>query len=152
MNQSHCWPSAPQPYSRSSRVSGWGCDSKGASGIFSCRPLTRSVCPAALARTPQLPSRGPETEAKAWGLAGLSERGSSTGTAWPLPHSIIYPILFPYQRFLVLQSVVLTAFLWTVFKPRWLENMSCDPPCTFCVCVCEGIPANMKMSATGDPC
>lgn len=45
LNQSHCWLSPPQPYSRSSRASGWGCDSEGASGIFSCRPLTRSVRP-----------------------------------------------------------------------------------------------------------
>lgn len=132
LNKIHsCLPPPPQPYSRSSRASGWGCDSEGASGIFSAVPS--HALSVQLAR-PELLSHHPEAS----GVWQTSVRGgSSTGTGWPLPHLIIYAVLFPYQR---LQCCSL--WYWQLFYGQslnhagWREHVSHDPPGTLCAVVC----------------
>lgn len=108
----HSCLSPPQPYSRSSRASGWGCDSKGGSGISSAVP---SHGPSVLLARPELLSHHPEAS----GVWQTSVRGggSSTGTGWPLPRPIIHAVLFPYQR---LQCCSL--WYWQLFYGQSLNH------------------------------
>lgn len=101
-------------------------------------PLTPSINLAC--QTPLPPSRGPETDAKALDPADLRERSFTwqPSPPHPAPPRPIPSHPISISAFTVSQSVVLTAFLWTVLNHAgWRTCVSWLTWHLYvCVCVC----------------
>lgn len=115
-----------QLYFRSSRASVWGCDPEGASGLF-VPPLPRCPQLAWLARSPPEPSD--------WHQSFGSSRPRIERSSPQAP---------PWSVFTVLQSVVLTAFLWTIWNHAGWRICPSDHSAPLCLCI------NMRVCATSD--
>lgn len=146
LNKIHSRLSPPQPYSRSSRASGWGCDSK--KPLESSPAVPSHGLPVKLTR-PELLSHHPEAN-RVWQT--LVRGGSPTGTGWPLLHTLSAPSYFLISVYSVAVCGTDSFFMDSLYTTSAGEHVSHDPPGTFCVCAWRCACKDIKMSATDDPC
>lgn len=113
-----CLTVCSQPYFRSSRASVWGCDEGEDSGPLPSTPPPSSCPHRAWLTLTCAPSRGPEMNTTPWRERERERekgREASITRAYTVPPKLTLKTPpCPGSAFTVLQSVVLTAFLWTV--------------------------------------